>query len=175
MGIGAATAAGSGGAAAGGAAGTSAAMQAGLVMLGLGTTASAYTQYRAGKREERFRKANAAIIAEQAKKERAAYGEQAKEKRLEKRRLIARQNVLYAKSGVKPGIGTPLLVREETARRMEEQARIIQEHGEFAYSMGMSRAALERRRGRYAKKRGMWEAGSTLATGIGTGLLLKAR
>lgn len=144
---------------------------AGLIIAGVGAGASAYSQYQAGKEEKKLRKQNAAILAREAEREKEVAGEQAREKRIEGQRLRKRQNVLYAKSGVKAGTGTPLLVRNETVRRIEQQARIIQEHGEFAYSTGMSRAALERKKGRAAKKRGMFQAGSTLATGLGTSLI----
>jgi len=140
---------------------------AALVAIGAGTVGSAYGQYQSGQEEKSLRKKNAAILALQAERERAAAGEQAKEKRLEGQRIIARQNVLYGKGGFQPG-GTSLLVRNETVKRIEQQARIVQEHGEFAYSTGMSQAELEKRRGKAAAKAGIWGAGSTLATGLGT-------
>jgi hypothetical protein len=135
---------------------------------------SAISSLQAGKQEKSIREANARILEAEAVRERRAMGEQAREKRKEGQRLVKRQRVLYAKGNVKTTVGTPLLVRDETIRRIEQQASIIQEHGQFAYETKRNRAAIERKIGRAAKKRSKWEAGSSLATGLGSALLLTA-
>lgn len=123
---------------------------------------------------------NAAIAASEGERARMAAGEQAREKRKEARRLLARQTVLYAKSGVKPETGTPLIVSEETKKQLARQAAIVQEQGDYAYSYGMSQAgiygeqeSLYGKMARSAGRMGLWSTGTTLATGLSQTALLK--
>ena len=150
-------------------------MDPAMALMVAGTGFQAVQQYRADKQEAALRKQNAAILAAEGERAKESYGEEARERRKEGKRLKARQITLYAKSGMAPGTGTPLLVRNESMRQIEKQAQIIEKHGEYAYSKAMSAAELERRKGRAASKRGLWAAGSSLATGLGTALLLKRR
>lgn len=144
-----------------------------LIATAVGVGTQAYSEHQAGKREDKLRKQNAAALQAQADREHEQAREQARQKRLEGQRLTSRQRVLLAKSGVKVGTGTPLLVQNETVRRIEQQAQIIQEHGLYAKEYGYSQAAIEKKRGKYAKRTGFLTAGSTLATGLGQSLLLK--
>ena len=166
----AAAAGGGGGAAATG--GMSLGAKAGIGALVGGTVIQAAAQARAGKEEEELRKANAAIIAAEAEREARAEGEKAGLKRSEKARLAAIQNVQFAKSGIKGGTGTALLQRQESLRRIELQAEVLQEGGLFARDVGMSRSALEIAKGKSARRSGRLQAIGSLATGFGTAGLL---
>jgi len=144
-----------------------------MTMMAAGTGIQAFSQYQAGKEEAAYRKQNAAILAAEAERSKEVYGEQAREKRKEGQRMKARQTVLFAKAGVVAGTGTPLIVTQESERRIENQARIVEEHGQFAYSSGMSAASIQKKMGKSAARSGMLQAGSSLATGLGTVGLLK--
>lgn len=148
-------------------------MGVGAALLIAGTVAEAESKRQAGKQEEKFRKQNAAIITAESERNARAAGEQAGQKRAEKRRLIGRQNVQFAKTGVRAGTGTSLLVREDSLRRIEAQAEILQERGTFARETGVSRAGLELSKGKAARRAGNLAAGTSLLTGFGTGLLLR--
>ena len=145
--------------------------------------AKAYTQYQEGKQQAEGLKANAEIAAKNAaiaetegRRARAIAGEEAREKRKEKRALLSRQIVLYAKSGVKAGVGTPRLVGRYTDEVMEKEAAIIQERGMAAFTRGMSQAGIFRTQQKFFKKSAkavkratLWKIGSTLATGFTSG------
>lgn len=146
---------------------------AGLILSVVGVVGEAASKAKAGKEEDKIRKQNAAIIEAEAQREARAKGEQAREKRLEGQRLEASQIVAFAKSGVRGGTGTSLLVRDDSRRRIEQQARIIQEQGTFARETGTARASLERRKGRAARKSSRFSAGTSLATGFGSILATK--
>jgi hypothetical protein len=137
-----------------------------------GTGLQAWSQKKAGEEENEIRKRDAAIIEAESEREARAAGEQAGLTRAEKARLAARQNVLYAKGGVMGGQGTPLIVREDSLKRIEQQAQVIQERGLFARETGQSRAALERYTGEAAKRAGRLQAGASLLTGFGQAFLL---
>lgn len=132
-----------------------------------GSVFGAVNQYGQGKEAERIHRRNAQIIEQQGIRERKVARTQARERRKEGQRLKARQIVLYAKSGVSPAGGTPLGVTEESLRRIEEQASVIQEHGRYAFERSQSEAYLERQMGKSARRRGKYSAFASLATGLG--------
>lgn len=144
-----------------------------LPLMAAGVGVQAFSQIQAGKQEAALRKQNAAILTQEAERARLVQGEQAREKRKEGQRLKARQIVLFAKGNVAPGTGTPLIVTRESQKRIEAQAQVIQEHGEFAFRRGTAAAKTQRKIGRAASRRGFLQAGSSLATGLGTIGLLK--
>ena len=148
------------------------AAEAGLTLLAGGTVLSAKAQLEAGKTEEELRKRNAAIMEAESEREARAAGEQAGLKRAEKARLLARQTVRFAKGGVRAGLGTPVVVAEDSLRRIEQQAQVLQERGQFAREFGTQRAAIERAAGKSARRASRLGAGATLATGFGTAFLL---
>lgn len=147
--------------------------KAGIGALVGGTIIQSMAQAQAGEEAERLHRANAAIIAAEAEREARVAGEEAGEKRKEKARLAALQNVQFAKRGVKAGTGTPLIARQDSLRRIELQAEILQERGTFAREFGASRSALELAKGKAAKRSGRLQAIGTLATGLGSAGLLR--
>jgi hypothetical protein len=140
--------------------------------MGGGTVMSAMEQKKAGEDEYKLRKANAELIRGQSEAAARAEGEKAGLKRAEKARLAARQNVLFAKAGVSAGVGTPLLVREDSLERIEQQAQILQERGFYEREFGRQAAGIEIARGKAAKRAGRLRAGATLATGFGSMFLM---
>jgi len=145
----------------------------GVMALMGGSAIQALAQDQAGKDAKKFHEANAAIIKAESEAEARAAGEEAGLKRSEKARLAALQNVRYAKSGVKAGTGTSLLVRLDSLARIEQQAQVLQERGTFARDLGKSRSALEIAQGKSARKSGRLQAIGSLATGLGTAGMLR--
>lgn len=132
-----------------------------------GTVMSARQQHRAGKEERKLYRQRAAVAEEEARAITKATEHQEREKRKEGRRYIARQKVLFAKSGVRPKVGTPLLVMRETAEEFERDAAFIQEGGATEVSRLRSEAGFERRMGKSAYRAGKWGAGATVMSGAG--------
>jgi len=145
----------------------------GVMALIGGSAIQASAQNQAGKDAKKFHEANAAIIKAESEAEARAEGEQAGLTRAEKARLAAQQNVRYAKSGVKAGTGTSLLVRQDSLARIEQQAQVLQDWGTFARDLGKSRSALEIAQGKSARKSGRLQAIGSLATGLGTAGMLR--
>lgn len=131
------------------------------------TTASAISSYREGKAEESAYERSAAIAAMEGRRAKEVSIQEALDAAREGARLKARQTVLYAKSGVKAGAGTPLVVSDYTNEELARRGRIIMEQGEYAYEYGLSQAKSYKKMARSAGKRGIWKAGLTLATGFG--------
>lgn len=181
---------------------------AALALMVTGSTMGAVSQYRQGKEQSDILKRNAqiaeqeaALISEAARKNaaiaemeaeraREVKREEAREKRRETRRLLASQIAKYAKSGVKAGFGTPLIVSKEAGKQWERQAAIINEQGVYEWQYGMSmadvirqtgegqaglalsRASLYKKQAKSAKRAGTIGAFTTLATSLGTAYLL---
>lgn len=137
-----------------------------LVATAVGTGMSAYGQYQYGKQQEQIGKQQARIAEQEGARKREIARETALEKRKEKRALLAKQIVLYAKSGVRAGVGTPSLVGKETESRLDREAQIIQEQGIYDWQYGKSQADIYRKQGAAAKESGMWGAAATLTTGF---------
>lgn len=139
----------------------------GSMMVG-GMVMSARQQHQVGKDQKELYKQRAAVAEEEAKAVTKATEHQEREKRKEGRRYVARQKVLFAKSGVRPKVGTPLLVMRETAEEFERDAAFIQEGGATEARRLRTEAGMERRMGESAYGAGQWGAASTVMTGLGT-------
>lgn len=134
----------------------------------VGTGMSAYGQYQQGKEQRALYKQRAAVAEKEAKAVTKAAEHQEREKRKEGKRYIARQKVLFAKSGVMPKKGTPSLVMTETAKEFARDAAFIQEGGAVEVARLRSQAEIERGMGKSAYRAGLWGAGATAMTGLGT-------
>ena len=121
-----------------------------VLMMLLGTAATAYGQYQQGKMQQRWAEYNAAVSKQEVALEKQRM-------RKERVKLLSAQRVGYAKAGVQL-TGTPLEVMAETAKEIEH-SMILREH----------RAAIETGlwgyKGRAARQAGAWAAGTTLLTG----------
>lgn len=139
---------------------------AGLILGG--TALSAISQKKQGEETRKLYQQRAAIAEEEAKAVTKVTDYQARERGKEGRRDVARALVLFAKSGVKPKLGTAGLVGKEIEEEYRKDMAFIMEGGETEASRLRSEAAIERRIGKGAERAGRWGAASTVMTGLGT-------
>lgn len=125
----------------------------------------AVSTYQQGKYQEDLYKDQAAQDVREAEQITEASRAEERESRIEGRKLRARQYLQFAKGGVVPGTGTPLLVGEETAVDIE---RDIQ-RGKYGFGLESQRkyfeAGIQRRKGKAASRAARWQAGGSLLTG----------
>lgn len=124
--------------------------------------------YKDTKEQARMMKANAAMAAREAQREKDVAFEKAREKRREQERLKSRQIVLMAKSGLHPTSKTFQLVTAKSKELMERQMRIVTEQGTFAYNQKMAESAMYRRQAKYLSQTALWRAGTALASSLGS-------
>ena len=126
---------------------------------------TAYSTYQQGKYQEDLYKDQAAQSVREGEQITEASRFEEREARIEGRKLRARQYLQFAKGGVVPGTGTPLLVGEETAVDIE---RDIQ-RGKYGFGLESQRkyfeAGIQRKKGKAASRAARWQAGSSLLTG----------
>jgi hypothetical protein len=72
---------------------------------------------------------------------------------------------LYGKAGLSITEGTPLLTLEETAGEIEKDALMIRRGGIMEEQRLTSQAAIERSKGKFARRAGRWRTGATLLSG----------
>lgn len=84
------------------------------------------------------------------------------------KRFKGTQRALLAKSGVRVGEGSPLLLQEETAARAELEALTIRAGGDITSARLRQQAILERMAGRSARTAGFIGAGASLLSGVST-------
>ena len=148
----------------------SAAIAMGLI--GYGTVSSAIAQNQAGKDEEKYRKAEAALIEAEGETEARAYGEQAGLTREEKARLAARRNVLQSKAGLLAGVGSHGIVTKDSLARIEAQAQALQDKDWYTRQYSLYAAKIQRAAGKAARRAGKLTSLGTLATGFGSMALM---
>ncbi len=126
---------------------------------------TAYSTYQQGKYQEDLYKDQAAQSVREGEQITEASRFEEREARIEGRKLRARQYLQFAKGGVVPGTGTPLLVGEETAVDIE---RDIQ-RGKYGFGLESQRkyfeAGIQRKKGKAASRAARWQAGGSLLTG----------
>ncbi len=132
----------------------------------IGTAAyGAYSTYQQGKYQEDLYKDQAGQSIQEAEQIQEASQYEERESRVEGRKLKARQFLQFAKGGVVPGTGTPLLVGEETATSIE---RDVQKQ-KYGYGLEGERkyfeADLYKKKGKAASRAARWSAGTSLLTG----------
>ncbi len=125
----------------------------------------AYSTYQQGKYQQELYKQQAGLSIQEAEQIQEASRYEEAESRAEGRKLRARQFLQFAKGGVVPGTGTPLLVAEETRTDIE---RDIQKQ-KYGYGLAEERkyfeADLYKKKGKAASRAGRWGAGTSLLTG----------
>ena len=125
----------------------------------------AYSTYQQGQYQEDLYEDQAGQSVREAEQIQEASRYEERESRIEGRELRARQYLQFAKGGVVPGTGTPLLVGEETAVDIE---RDIQ-RGKYGFGLESQRkyfeAGIQRKKGKAASRAARWQAGSSLLTG----------
>lgn len=137
------------------------------LMIG-GTTMSVINQAKQAKEQDKLYKQRAAVAEGEAKAVTKASEHAEREKRIEARKHLAQQKVLFAKAGVKPKLGTPSKVMKETEEEYMRDAGYIQEGGAVEAARLRSEAGLQRQEGASAYRAGMWGAAETAMTGLGT-------
>lgn len=145
-------------------------MQAPIVLLAasaVGSLISARGQKEQAEAQARALEYNAAVeeANAKAKAERAAYEEEIARKKSAK--LLASQRQLYARAGVDPTRGTPLIVAMETAEEAEKEALAIRRQGEVDVAQSMNQARLNRYYAENTRRAGSTQAMSTILTGLG--------
>lgn len=121
---------------------------------------------QAGRAQQDMSGYQAAIMQQQAERERKQAEADATELRSRNQRLMARQRTLYSASGVTRE-GTPLLVEEDTAAEAELEALKVLSGGQVRATRLEQQAGLERFSGRLAKQQGYARGGALLLSGVG--------
>jgi len=144
-----------------------------MVAMGIGTAASTIGQIQAGQSQAEWSAYNAEVSRQNALAAKQSAEYDATRTREEGAKLMARQRVLYAKSGVALE-GTPTDVILGTAEDVEMDAMAILRKGLIQSQQYESQATLSEMSGAAAKTQGYYGAGSTLLTGIGNIAALKS-
>lgn len=126
---------------------------------------SATSQIQQGKYQQEMAEYNAALATQEAETVKEAGEYEEREARIEGRRLRAKQLLQFAKGGVVPTTGTPLIVGKKTAVDIEKDIQLQRYGYGLQYSRTLSRARLERMKGKGARRASRWAAGTSLLTG----------
>lgn len=125
----------------------------------------ATSQIQQGKYQQQMAEYNAALKEREAETITEASEYEEREARRAGRKLKAKQFMQFAKGGVLPTTGTPLLVREETEGEIERNIRLKKYGYGLQYSRAMSDARLQRMMGKSRSRASRWSAGTSLLTG----------
>ena len=119
-------------------------------------------------------KYSASQARQEGEERRQAARMQAQDIRGQGENLLGEQKVQFAKAGMLGGFGTPGRVSEYTRQHVARQAAIVNRQGvndwQYGQDMGnyYTAAAKSYRKGaKRARRAGMWNLGTTLATGWG--------
>lgn len=126
---------------------------------------TAYSTIQQGKYQQQMAEYNAALAEREAETIEEASEFEEREARREGRKLKARQFMQFAKGGVVPTTGTPLLVREETEGEIERSIRLKKYGFGLQYSRALSDAKMQRMIGKSRSRASRWSAGTSLLTG----------
>ncbi|MDD5006545.1 MAG: hypothetical protein PHS33_08630 [Candidatus Omnitrophica bacterium] len=127
---------------------------------------AAYSSYQQGKEEEELAKQRAAIDQENALMAEQEAADQARIEEEKGQKLLSRQKVMWAASGVRSNVGAPLVVEAETMRDISVEKGFILKRGQNIARNYRMQAAYETAYGKSAKRQSRWAAMSTL---MGTG------
>ena len=147
--------------------GSAGVVSAGSLLSGVGTLVGAISAISQGRAAQQQADLQAEIFRREAERERLVSKGEASDFARQSRRLLARQRALAGGSGVQIGTGTPLELSVDTAEEAEFQRLKILSGGEADVSRLLSRAALEREKGRAARRAGFIRGGSLLLRGAG--------
>ena len=136
------------------------ALIAGAVFSGVG----AIQQGQAAKAQGKFQ---AAILTQQATRDRLQAESDEEDFRRNQSRILAARRAALGASGVEAGAGSPLLVSEDFASEVELQALRIRTGGEVTATRAEQQAVLQSFQGRAASRAGFVRGGSLLLTGVG--------
>lgn len=147
---------------------TSTALIAGMALTAVGTGVSVYSQYQAGKANQRLNNLNAQM-SQQAAADRERDGRiLANIQRAQNQRLLAKNRALRAKAGVINGTGTPLLVEAQQAMQLEMGAIDVERTSSLEAGKYRQDAVLSRMAGKAARTQGNLGSFATLLQGAGS-------
>lgn len=129
------------------------------------SAAGSVSEGRAAKKESQFR---AGVAEQQAAREVQVSTETERDFRKRQAALFAERRAALGASGVRQDTGSPLLTQQDFLDETELQALRIREGGELRATRLEQEADFMRRAGRSAQKRGIFRAGSSLLSGVGT-------
>ena len=135
---------------------------------------SAYSAHQQGKAAEQMHKYNAELAAREAQAVDEASDRDERQSRVEARQLRARQFLQFAKGGVMPGSGTPLLIQQETAAEQEKDIAVQRYKYAQQYSRHMGESSLQKMMGKSKSRAGRWQAGSSMLSGVSRAAALSA-
>jgi hypothetical protein len=143
-------------------------MALGLIFSVISSIAGAISAQNAADAQSEALDYNASIMDKEAMAERESAKFEETRQREANAKLMARQRVAYATSGVDLSEGTPLEVLGSQAGEMEMDALAIRYNGEIKAKKNESQAAIYRLQSQQAQRAGFANAGSSLLTGIGS-------
>lgn len=132
-----------------------------------GAVVSAVGAIQQGRAAQRTGDFQAAILRQQADRERLQAESDEKDFRRKQSRILAARRAALGASGVEPAEGSPLLVSEDFAGEVELQALRIRSGGEVRATRAEQQAVLQRFQGRAARRAGVTRGGALLLSGAG--------
>ena len=123
---------------------------------------AAYSSYQQGKEEEELAKQRAAIDQENALMAEQEAADQARIEEEKGQKLLSRQRVMWAASGVRSNVGAPLVVEAETMRDISVEKGFILKRGQNMARNYRMQAAYEKAYGKSQKRQSNWAMMSTL-------------
>lgn len=131
----------------------------------IATGIGAYSSVQQGKSQRMMAEFEAERLAAEAKTTEEASEYEERQSRVEGRQLKARQLLQFAKGGVVPGAGSPLLVQEETSAEVLRNINLQKYGYGLQTSRFMSESKLQKMMGKSRSRASRWQAGSSLLTG----------
>jgi len=119
-----------------------------------------------GQAQARAANFQAAVMRQQAERERQLAARKEEDYRREQSRLFAARRAAGGASGIDLSVGSPLLVSEDFAGEREYQALTIRAGGEDAATRLEQSAALQRLQGRTKRNEGFTRGGALLLSGV---------
>jgi hypothetical protein len=138
----------------------------GTALLVLGTASAAIGAVRAGKAVEAQEKLRADALRQEAESAAVAAAEAEEDFRIEQSRIGAARRAAFARSGVVPTAGSPLLVSEEIARRVQHAALRIRTGFDPEILRLKQEARLREFTGSTARQAGLIKGFATLGSGL---------
>ena len=130
-----------------------------------GSLMSAFGSLSAGKKADKESKLQQALFYQQAKNiERVGRIQQGRLVE-QKGATLGKQRTQYAKSGVRAGTGTPLMVAVETAAQYDRDVELMGQDIMAEAGLARFQGDIARKRGKNQKSASKWQAASSLLTG----------
>ena len=124
----------------------------------------AYSSIQQGKFQEEMGEYNAALARREAESVEEADEFEQRETRAEGRRIRARQLLQWTGGGLVP-TGTYEEISMKTKADIEKDIKLQKYGFGLQKSRTLSRGKLEKQKGKYARRAGTWQAGTSLLTG----------